>query len=170
MQYRFLNDPQTIRKKFVGKFLLPFEDFSALHPNWAERYDEVYYAGMYMWDRFIPAGKQISFAEALIFLKARDGEVWFLTEGPECIATDFCQLDKQRRYVAAASAGELAKLAECEWFAEYELAEQGCYLADPVLPSDFYVFDGSFCWCLVFTHETDLDEKPESRVCFLAKI
>lgn len=169
MRCRLLDNPDRLRQKFRETFVLNYDAFCALHSGWMERYDEAHYAKMYLWDRFGPESRQISFAEALSFLKTRGGEVWFLTEDPECMAVDFCRLDKQKRYVAAASRAELAALTEYEWFTEYELAEQGRYLADPVLPSDFYVFDESFRWCLVFTHETDWDETPDSRVCFLAE-
>lgn len=169
MRYRFLETPDRIRQKFRETFVLTPDALRALYPGWAERYDENHYKTMYLWDCFCPESRQISFAGALAFLKDRSGEVWFLTEEPECIAMDFCRLDKQKRYVAAASSAELAELAEYEWFAEYELAEQGCYLADPVLPSDFYVFDESFRWCLVFTHETDWDETPDLRLCLLVE-
>ena len=166
MQYRFLDNPDRLRRKFRETFVLNYDAFCALHPGWADRYDRTHFETMYLWDRFVPESRQISFSEARVFLKARHGEVWFLTEEPACIAVDFCQLDKHKRYVAAASPAELAELAAYEWFTEFELADQGRYLADPVLPSDFYVFDESFRWCLVFTHETDWDEKPDSRVCF----
>ena len=57
----------------------------------------------------------------------------------------------------------------------YRLAMQNRYDADAFLPGDFYVFDSSMTWCVVFTHETtdwesELDnpmKAAESRVCII---
>lgn len=172
MRYRLLENPDALRRRFMDAFVLPYEDFRAVHAWWIGRlrteFDEAYYDKMYMWDRLTPGSRILSFGEALKFLHAREGEVLFLTEAPECVAQDFCQLYKDRKYVASADARELAECAEQEWFTDYALAEQGCYLADPVLPSDVYIFDESFRWCIVLTHETDETEAAESRLCLLA--
>lgn len=34
------------------------------------------------------------------------------------------------------------------------------------LPEDIYVFDETFCWSVVYTHETDEDDK---RYCLLVR-
>lgn len=155
MQYRLLENPEALRRRFVDTFVQPYADFRASHAKWISRlrteFDETYYAQMYMWDRLAPDSRDISFDEALKLLKERTGEVMLLTEATECVAR------------------ELATCAEYEWFTEYALAEQGRYLADPVLPSDVYIFDESYRWCIILTHETDETEAAESRLCLLVE-
>lgn len=169
MQYRLLENPDALRRRFADTFVQPYAQFRASHAQWISRlrteFDENYYAQMYMWDRLVPGSRVLSFAETLKLLNGRTGEVLLLTEAPVCVARDFCQLGKG--IAAAADARELAACAEEEWFTEFALAEQGRYLADPVLPTDIYIFDESFRWCIILTHETDETESAESRLCLL---
>ncbi len=122
---------------------------------------------MFLWDRLGPEAREVSFGDALEYLKKQDQEVLFLTESAECCVREFSLLNSRVEFVAAAPARWLAEQAAFEWFTEYELAEQGCYLADPLLPSEVYIFDESYTWCLILTHETDETEAAESRLCLL---
>ena len=61
-----------------------------------------------------------------------------------------------------------------EWFDGYTLSP-GWYDPDAYLTDDLYVFDRSVQWCVIFTHETTLDEpypedsmqEAESRLCLI---
>ncbi len=94
---------------------------------------------MFLWDK-VRNARQISFGDALELLRGRQGDVLFLTESPNCTVIEFCELNNKQTYVASASATALAGRVAYEWYADYELAEQGRYLATPILPSDLYVF------------------------------
>lgn len=169
MEYRLLSNPAGIRRWFIDQFVESFEEFCEHHKEWIARlhteFSREYYDKMFMWDRMIQSAHEISFADALARLKSKTTEVLFLTESSQCGTQQFCRLNSQSEFVAAADAKALAECISYEWFTEHELFEQGCYLPDPILPSDLYVFDESFSWCLVFTHETDETESTDSRFC-----
>lgn len=171
MEYRLLPNPEQVRRLFIGEFVESYELFSIHHEEWIARFHTVftkeYYDQMFMWERIIKNACEISFTDALAALKNKTGEILFLTESPHCYTRQFCRLNNQNEFTAVADAKELAECISYEWFAEYELCEQDCYLADPILPSEVYVFDESFAWCLIFTHETDETESLDSRFCLL---
>ena len=175
IRYRLLSEHQEIRSKFIDTFVTPFSEFAISHTEWISEmyekcgmeFDEKYYSEMFMWDRVTKDDRVISFADALAILRSMNTEVFFITEDFKCKSYDFCKLNKQIEYVAASKAQELADCISFEWFTVYELLEQNQYLADSTLPSDLYVFDKSFTWCLIFTHETDETESAESRLCIL---
>ncbi|MBQ7344765.1 MAG: hypothetical protein IJW45_01720 [Oscillospiraceae bacterium] len=171
MDYRLLPDHRHLRRIFTDKFLLPYSSFTATHEDWisglCEPFDEAYYETMFMWDKMDPNAKVIPFSHAMDLLDDKPGEVTFLTEAPPCRVKYFCKLDSQIEFVAAADPKELSRCIAQEWFDTYELEEQGLQLADPILPDDLYVFDDTFSWCLVFTHETNESRSPHSRLCLL---
>lgn len=169
MNYRLLQESKTIRGRFLDSFIQPYSEFVSTHSEWIASlrtaFNRGYYDSMFMWDRLKPGAREISFADALTLLKSKMEEVYFLAEVPKCTAREFCRLNSRIEFTAAAVPGELAECICYEWFTEYELFEQGCYLADPILPSDLYVFDETYSWCIIFTHETDETESAESRFC-----
>lgn len=61
--------------------------------------------------------------------------------------------DKYPNAVIKADGAELGRLSADEWNAELEAEKYDCYIEYPQLPSDIYVFDESFTWCVIFTHE-----------------
>lgn len=111
------------------------------------------YVHGFLWDCFKPAlkGKLISCTQeqAAVFLKER-GSVFFMwdfwREG-----TVFA--DEYPNAIIKADGGEVGQLSVDEWNAEIEAEKHDCYIERPQLPSDIYVFDGSFSWYVVFTHE-----------------
>ena len=173
MNYRLLPESHDIRNKFFDTFITPYAEFCDTHKEWISamlekhgmKFDEKFYSEMFMWDRITKNDRVISFADALRLLRDKPGEVLFLTEAPECHSYDGCKLSKESEFVATTPAKDLADCISYEWFTAYELYEQNCYLDNRILPDDLYIFDRSFTWCLVFTHETDESESAESRLC-----
>lgn len=173
MNYRLLPEHHSIREAFREAFVMSYPKFTASQGEWIAtsgvEFNEEYYDKMFMWDKLLKNAHEISFADALALLKGQTEEVFFLTESPKCCTREFCQLNSRNEFVAAAAAKELAECISYEWFTEYELFEKGCHLADPILPSDLYVFDKTFSWCLIFTHETDETESADSRFCLYTR-
>lgn len=169
MEYRLLSNPGEIRRLFMERYVESYEEFRERHKEWIARlhtaFHKEYYDKMFMWDRLIPGSCAIRFADALARLKNNTGEVLFLTESTQCGTRQFCRLNNRDEFAAAADGKDLAQCISYEWYTECELFEQGRCLADPILPSDLYVFDGSLSWCLIFTHETDETESADSRFC-----
>ncbi len=171
MEYRLREDHAVIRKAFTDRFVMSYSDFCRSRKESAacmgRCFDEKYFERMLFWEKLSIASSVLPFRDALEYLKNTQGNVLFLTEPSESDIRQFCQLNNRREYVAEAAASALAECAAYEWFTDYELADQGCYLADPLLPAELYIFDEGLSWCLIFTHETDETESAESRVCFL---
>lgn len=173
MEFTLLSDHESIRAEFCRRFVLPYgafchtyADWLAHLPMWFRRgYTQRYYETLPLSDRLRPEFTVLSFADSLAELRGIKGPVRFMTNGPGCMMRDHCILGAQTAYVAEVNPRELADTLEYEWFTDYELAEQGMYLANPFLPSEVYVFDPEFCRCLIFTHETDETELPETRIC-----
>ncbi|MCH5279644.1 MAG: hypothetical protein J1E60_07650 [Christensenellaceae bacterium] len=147
MKYRLLREPKRIHKAFTDKFVQSYSEFVDSHSEWISslkmEFNEEYYSKMYMWERIIDDAHVISFVDALELLKGKSGEVLFLTEPPNELIGDFSKLNNKNVYAAASTAQELAECIVHEWFTKYELFEQGCYLVDPILPDEVYVFDES---------------------------
>ncbi len=171
MEYTLLPNQAQIRHLFIEEFVSSYESFSIQNKEWTARlrtdFTKEYYDKMFMWDRTIKSAHKIRFSDALAVLMAKECEVLFLTEAPQWPIQEFCKLNNQNEFAASADAKDLAKCISYEWFAQYELFEQGRYLADTILPSDLYVFDETYSWCLIFTHETDETETAASRVCLV---
>lgn len=173
MKYLLLPDHLDIRAEFVRRFVLPYGAYCHTYadqlghlPMWFRRgYTQRYYETLPMSDRLRPEFAELSFAAALAELRRMDGPVRFMTNGPGCIMREHCILGTESAYVAEADPGELADTLEYEWFEEYRLNEQMMYLAYAILPSEVYVFDEEMERCLIFTHETDETELPETRIC-----
>ena len=173
MNYKLLPEPQKIRQKFIDTFVLSYSEFISLHKEYISglqaEFNEEYYNQMFMWDRIIKSAREISFSDALALLKNKTGEILFLTEfynSTEFSGHEFTILNAYSEFTAASYPQELAECISHEWFTMYELYEKDSYRDDWILPQDLYVFDKSFSWCLIFTHETDWEtESADSRVC-----
>lgn len=169
MNYKLLDNHRVIRKKFLDQFIASYSEFLSSHSDWVSKipidFTETFFEKMFMWDRLRLQAREIPFDDAIRLLRCKNQEVLFLTESPKCVVREFCKLNNREEYVAAAAAAELADRAEYEWYAEYELAEKGRYLANSILPTDLYIFDESFSWCIILTHETDETESAASRFC-----
>ena len=113
------------------------------------------YTGIFLWDclRADLKGKFFDHTQeqAAESLKTR-GSVYFMwdrwREGT-VFADDF------PNSVIKADGGDVGRLAVDEWNAELEAEKHDCYIEHPQLPSDIYIFDDSFSWFVIFTHETD---------------
>ena len=177
MKIVYLEDYESIKEKFLSRFVRSWEEFQISSKDWiaemGERgwpVDERWNDQAFLWDKMDPKYSFTSFNEALNFLREKSGSVLFMTE------TDILDNARKRnvRYIARADAVELADRIEEEWYEMYRLAEQEMYNPD-ALPCDIYVFDQSMDWCVVFTHETsdiesELDDPmkaAESRCCII---
>lgn len=172
MNYKLLPEPQKIRSKFIDTFVLTYSEFVSLNgKNISELhtgFNEKHYSKMFMWDKIIKSAREISFADALTLLKNKTGEVLFLTEfyNTDPVGHEFSILNAHNEFAAVSSPQELAECISYEWFTMYELYEHESYRDDWIIPQDLYVFDESFSWCLIFTHETDFEtESADSRFC-----
>ena len=171
MNYKLIEDHHFVSQKFTDRFVASYSDFLNSHSHWISKlpvdFTEDYFEKMFKWDKLRCKAQKIRFDDAIRLLSGKQQEVFFLTESPACVSREFCRLNNREEYVASAAAAELAEWAAYEWYTEYKLAEKGCYLADQLLPSDLYIFDETFSWCIILTHETDETESADSRVCFL---
>ena len=173
MNYRLLPEPHKIREKFIDTFVLSYSEFVSLHKEYiselSAEFSEEYYNKMFMWDRIIKSAHEINFSYALSILKNKTGEVLFFTEFYNTADSgmhEFSILNAHSEFAAVSCPQELAECISYEWFTMYELYGQDSYRDDWILPQDLYVFDESFSWCLIFTHETDCKtESADSRFC-----
>ena len=169
MKYQLLSHPNTIRSKFMKRFVMSYEEFCALYPD--TRISETSYHSLYMWDRMIDRYEQITFEMALKMLRNKGDNVIFISESQDVSAYYHCEMQNWWEDInGAAATADMAELVErisYEWYTSYEMWEQGCQFEDYLLPDDLYVFDDTYSWCIIFTHETvDYSEKAEARLCF----
>lgn len=168
LNYTLIENFRPIRQKFTNSFIAPYSQLLRSHKDRSSRlrtdYSESF---MFMWERLDWKAHIISFDDAIRLLKGMWQEVFFLTESLNSFSNQFCKLDNREEYVAVAPAAQVAECAAYEWYTEYALAEQGYYLTDAILPSELYIFDDTFSWCVILTHETDETGSADSRVCLL---
>jgi hypothetical protein len=177
MDVRFLEAADEIRERFIKQFILSWEEFQRQHrPLIAKRaktrypIDLQWYQDSYLWDKADPIFQSISFADALTFLQQQSGKVLFMSEQGKYTTKQI------RDSVGEADARELAAEIKKEWLDSYTLSP-GWYDPDAFLTDDLYVFDLSMQWCVIFTHETTLDDpdpedimqEAESRLCLIYK-
>ena len=178
MEVRFLEAADELRERFMKRFILSWEEFQRQYrPLIAKRaktrypIDFKWYQDSYLWDKADRNFQNLSFADALTFLQQRSGKVLFMGEKGKCTTC----WDKQiQDSVGEADTRELAAKIQKEWFDSYTLSP-GWYDPDAFLTDDLYVFDLSMQWCVMFTHETTLDEpypedsiqEAESRLCLI---
>ena len=175
MKITLLENNEEIRRKFVDRFAMSWDEFQVRCKDSANHLGIDWFENSYLWDRIPSKYPSVSFREALDFLSNIEGDVIFISEDDnvQCSAELFIDGNKIRSFVAKSNAKELAKLIEKEWFETYILGEQGMYNPNPILPEDLYVFDSSMSWFVVFTHETtdweteDSMKEAESRYCII---
>lgn len=155
MRFEILPDDRAkqLREDFITRFI-------NTECEYYQKYiaNEQGYSHGFLWDYLNAAGRVVTQEQAAEFLE-RFERVYFMwdhwREG-----TVFA--DEYPNAVIETSGGELGRLAVSEWNAEIEAEKHDCYIEHPQLPSDIYVFDDSFSWCVVFTHESndcdDLDD------------
>ena len=72
MHIRLLDNAKDIRKAFINRFVVSWEEFQIQHKDWYEK--------SFMWEKLDLRFSTVSFNEAITFLKEHTGSVLFLTE------------------------------------------------------------------------------------------
>jgi hypothetical protein len=175
---RKAENAKEIRKAFIKKFTMTWEEFQVKHKDWIEamalQNHTATYEERYLWE-LMDYGS-ISFNKSLELLRTIEGDVFFMSENenkPNCYGIEIDGVD-YKGVVGVMDAVELADLIEYEWYEGWRLCSLDMYI-DGVLPDDLYVFDEEMKHLLVFTHENDhweLEiEQPlkaaESRFCMM---
>lgn len=154
---------ETGRAEFLrGRFIERFVDTKCKY------YREYYlqaneYVHGFLWDclkDFFDEKNRCTQEQAAQLLEKRSGVyfMWdFWREGSVFA-------DEYPNAVIKANGAELGRLSVNEWNAELEAEKHECYIEHPRLPSDIYVFDESFSWYVVFTHEFDDCENNDGIV------
>ena len=170
--------PEKAIADFMEAFILTRDEFRTVRPDFVASLEDLHidfdlwYDRAYLWDKMSPDLPVVTVREALRLLRSREGRVLFMSE-PEMSGNPGGLIHRGREvhdYVAMVHAHELADRIKYEWFENHRLYSEDHYLADTILPEDLYVFDTTFDWVIVFTHETDPDmdlssESAETRLC-----
>lgn len=159
MKIELLDNPDSFRQKFIDSFLEPKTTFKAEYKEFVEQlkdFDE-WYEQSYMWDKLPCSVPIVKFAKALELLKSFESDVFFMSECKGFRAT--CHLtvngENIEGFVGKANAHELADRIFKVWYEDSRMTDaEDCYLEE-FLPFDLYVFDETYKWFIVFTHETD---------------
>ena len=173
MKIELLKNPEMIRKRFIDRFLEDRDRFQITHQEFIGQLKEFdqWFDQSYMWDRLPHDVPVVTISQALELLKSRKGDVLFMSECEGFHAT--CHLpingENVEGFVAKADPKELADRIAYEWYEGWKLLQENRYLPE-TLPEDLYVFDETYDWMIVFTHETDWDsddteEGLETRFC-----
>lgn len=172
MEYQYLQDHIAIRQEFLRRFTMPYGAFCAEHADWLaslspayrRQYTQDYFKRIPCSDRLTPDFKPVSFSDALEQLR-RMPTVYFLTNEPGGIMLDYAVFGTERLWAAQAAGPELAQAIREDWFRMYELWEQEIYDPEPLFASEIYAFTPDHTQAVIFTHETDETELPETRIC-----
>jgi len=172
LHIELLNNEKNVRENFKKRHTLSWEAFQVSRSGFIQRmleenqitFDEEYYKESYLWDLMPTEYIAVPFKDALKMLKAKDEDVWFMSEhhpnkGSHCISLKGKRIQP---FLARADANGLANLIEREWYQSYRLSELLMYNSETVLPEDIYVFDESMEWVIAFTHEITCDWSLES--------
>lgn len=166
MDYEYSENDVELHERFCDRFVLTFDEFKAKFEDsdWIKNspfsVDEVYESNP-LWDKLRHEGEITSFEDALSLLKRRSQSVILICERDNCF-------DDSERIAIIADSAELAEELSFEWYTTYQLHEQNCYMENAVLPEDIYVFDETYSWYIIFTHEYPWDEDHEyyeKRLC-----
>lgn len=173
MKIELLENADIIRRAFIDKFLEDRDSFKAAHNDFVEQLKDFdqWFDQAYMWDRLPLDAPVVTFAKALELLKSCHGNVLFMSECKGFHAT--CHLpiqgEKIEGFVAMADSNQLADRISYEWYESAKLFLENRYIEE-TLPEDLYVFDETYEWMIVFTHETDwnaddLTDGLDTRFC-----
>ena len=187
MQYELLPSEQAVqvRQKFEEAFIETPQEYEISYMKWAEEFAQLQpeiakrcigdYSSIIYWNKLKDCNREISFDDAISFLKGIKNPVYFLSDPP---------LETTRMNVLGNEpVGFVAKTNDPQFFAEYIYDEWRMIYTlpddqwvDPLLPWDLYVFDDSFKWMLFFSHH-NIDDFEESdnecswnRLCFTIKL
>ena len=158
MKITLLENNEEIRRKFVDRFVMSWDEFQASeHHLGIDCFEK-----SYLWDRFYLGVSIVSFSSALATLREHTASVLIMSEDNIHHPGElFYSNRKYINFVARVNANELANLIEKEW--DYGFSD-----ANDVLPLDLYVFDESMKWFIAFTHESAyINPYPNSRHCVM---
>lgn len=172
MEYTYLENHIAIRKEFLRRFTMPYGAFCESHAQWfanlppfyRAQYTQAYFLRLPYSDRLSPEFSPVSFEEALDQLR-RMPEAYFLTCEPGGVMCDYAVFGTGHLWAARTTGPELADAIREEWFETYALWEQDLNNPDPLFASEIYAFTPDYTQAVIFTHETDETEQPETRIC-----
>ena len=173
MRIELLKNPDKLRKRFIDRFCEDREHFRIAHADFVEQLDDFdqWYDQSYMWDRFLCDIPDVTISKALELLNSHNGDVLFMSECEGFHATCDLPINGERieGFVAKADAKELADRIKYEWYEGWKLSLENRYIVE-TLPVDLYIFDETYDWMIVFTHETDwaldnTEEGLDTRYC-----
>ena len=173
MKITLLENNDEIRRKFIDRFVLSWDEFKIKHNASAHHLGIDWFEKSYLWDRFHLGIPIVSFSSALSALKEHTESVLIMSEDNIHHPGElFYNNKKYTNFVARVNAIELANLIEKEWDDWYDSKEETWFTsevpAQPILPEDLYVFDESMKWFIAFTHESAyIDPQNYIRHCIL---
>ena len=172
MEYPYLQNHIAIRAEFIRRFTMPYGAFCQAHADWLaslpmsyrREYTMSYYERLPYSDRLTPDFQVLPFEAALEQLRQMP-LVYFLTCEPGGLMCDHAVYGSEQLWAAQAPGPELARAIREDWFRMYELWEQEMYDPEPLFASELYAFTPDYTKAIIFTHETDETELPETRIC-----
>ena len=176
MKAVYLENHMALRGEFLRRFTMPYGAFCKSHADWFEklpksyraRYTQSYFLRLPYSDRLIPDFREVTFEEALAQL-GRLPVVYFLTCEPGGVMRDNAVFGPDRLWAAEAAGAELSESIREDWFRMYELWAQDRYDPNPLFASELYAFTPDLTQAVIFTHETDETEQPETRICLILR-
>ena len=173
MKITLLENNEEIRRKFVDRFVMSWDEFQVRYKDSANHPGIDWFGKSYLWDRFHRGIPIVSFSSALSALKEHTESVLIMSEDNIYHPGElFHDNKKYTNFVARVNAKELANLIEKEWDSWYDSEEDIWFTSkvptQPILPEDLYVFDESMKWFIAFTHESAYIDPPNYiRHCIL---
>lgn len=177
MKTEIIKNAEEIRQRYIECFVDSKEKFKEAHNREfvarLEDFDK-WYDGAFIWDKITNKAKVTSIGQSLEQLRSKAGNVLFMSEGKDFKGS--CHMifnsEEIQGFVARANAKELAEKISYEWYESVKQYLESQTIMEKTLPEDLYVFDESFEWTIVFTHETDGNvQSPiddlDSRLCFV---
>ncbi len=174
MNIKIVENGKDIRKRFSENFLLSWKEFKTENNEWIKLMTGKGYSlssNMLHLYELIAISKETSFESAIKRLKAKEGDVYFMSEDESFPDCEGVVLDgvSYKGGVFKAPAVQLAELIEKEWNNGED--------AENTLPFDLYVFDETMKKAIVFTadmasYEDEEDGEVvevETRLCFSCK-
>lgn len=158
-----------LRETFIRRFIDTECDYYRRYKALIGGADDSVVCAGFLWDclrDYSPNRDRCTDVQAAEFLESRTS-VYFMWD---FWRTGTVFADEYPNAVIRTS-GAVGKLSVDEWNAELEAEKHDCYIEHPWLPSDIYVFDDSFSWVVVFTHEFDDCEPSDNvkRFCVMYK-
>jgi hypothetical protein len=165
------DDKSELRKNFIEKFVDTKKESYKKHIATLKEYpDGMCYDG-YLWDSLKADYTLIErkMEQAITFLESK-GKVfvmWDIFSKHRVPLNRIFSSKYPKDTLIEIDSLELSKFISREWREDYRSDEK-------YLPEDFYIFDNTMNWYVIFTHEgydnimnPDLDEEDYIRICFV---